>query len=276
MNVEELLNAKDITFLPKGKDYIVRCLNDEHDDSNPSMRIDKTTGIFNCFACGFKGNIFTFFGETVSQLQLKRDLLVKKINDKRADSIGLRLPNTAAPYTGDWRGISRQTYQFFEAFQSHEPEFIGRIVLPIRDISGKIVAFNGRHTSGGLPKYNISPSGARLPLFPIDAKPINNTIILVEGMYDMLNLYDKGLQNVMCCFGTKNISKDKLSLLKLKGVSRVDIFFDGDEAGQKAAKAVKLLAEEVGLFTKNICKDGKDPGDLSQGEVSWIKNYLYS
>ena len=47
MNVEDLLNTKDISFIPKGKDFLVRCLNPEHEDRNPSMRVDQITGIFN-------------------------------------------------------------------------------------------------------------------------------------------------------------------------------------------------------------------------------------
>ena len=41
MNVEELLIEKDIEYTSKGKDFIVRCLSKDHDDHNPSMRIDK-------------------------------------------------------------------------------------------------------------------------------------------------------------------------------------------------------------------------------------------
>ena len=79
MTVEELLTSKDVYFIPKGADAIVRCLNPEHDDRNPSMRIDKITGVFQCFSCGYKGNIFTHFGEKANQLQLRRELLKKKI-----------------------------------------------------------------------------------------------------------------------------------------------------------------------------------------------------
>ena len=57
MNVEELLQSKHVPFMPKGKDYVVSCLSPEHDDSNPSMRIDQITGIFHCFSCGYKGNL---------------------------------------------------------------------------------------------------------------------------------------------------------------------------------------------------------------------------
>ena len=50
MNVQELLESKQIHFIPKGKDFVVRCLNPEHEDRNPSMRIDPIDGRFNCFS----------------------------------------------------------------------------------------------------------------------------------------------------------------------------------------------------------------------------------
>ena len=53
MNVEELIQKKKIPYRLQGADIVVGCLNPEHDDSNPSMRIDKITGIFHCFSCGF-------------------------------------------------------------------------------------------------------------------------------------------------------------------------------------------------------------------------------
>lgn len=276
MNVEELLVAKSIPYIPKGKDFVVKCLNPEHADRNPSMRIDRITGIFNCFSCEYKGNVFYLFGEKANQLQIKKELLKKKIREKRAESIGLPFPSNAVPYIGTWRDIQKSTYSKFEAFQSIDSEFIGRIVFPIRDISGRIVAFNARHTTGGIPKYLISPAGARLPLFPATVEPIKDTVILVEGIYDMINLHDKGLTNAVCCFGTKNINEDKLSLLKLRGVDSVDIFFDGDEPGQKAAEKVKFLAEKVGLFTRNINIEDTDPGELSLPTVQKLKQKLYS
>ena len=61
MTVEELLIEEKIKFKQSPADFVVHCLNPEHDDTNPSMRIDKITGIYNCFSCGFKGNIFKLF-----------------------------------------------------------------------------------------------------------------------------------------------------------------------------------------------------------------------
>ena len=189
MNVEELLQSKEVNYIPKGKDYVVSCLSPEHDDNNPSMRVDQITGIFHCFSCGYKGNLFVHFGERASFLHLRRELIKKKIREKRAESVGLSFPPSALPYTGSWRNIKPETYSKFQAFEDHE-NFIGRIVFPIRDISGKIVAFNARHMTGGTPKYLINPPGARMPLYPAKVSPIQGSVILVEGIYDMINLHD--------------------------------------------------------------------------------------
>ena len=275
MTVEELLNSRQIYFIPKGGDCLVSCLNPEHADRNPSMRIDRITGIFQCFSCGHKGSIFTYFGETPNYLQVRRELFKKIIREKRSESIGLAFPQGSVPYTGDWRNIKPETYKKFEAFQHHDPDYIGRVVFPVRSISGRIAAFNGRHTTGGTPKYMISPAGEKMPLYPI-AEPKHGAIILVEGIFDMINLHDKGLDNAVCCFGTKNINEDKLKMLSIQGVESIDIFFDGDTAGQDAAVIVKEMCERVGMTSRNICLKDKDPGGLTESTVLKLKRKLYA
>lgn len=261
--------------MPKGADLLVSCLSPDHEDRNPSMRIDRITGIFQCFSCGFKGNIFTHFGEKANQLQLRRELLKKNIRHKRSESVGLSFPQNITPYVGNWRDIKPETYKKFEAFQHHDSDYIGRIVFPVRDISGRIVAFNGRHTTGGTPKYMISPAGAKMPLFPV-VKPIQGSVILVEGIFDMINLHDKGLENAVCCFGTKNINEDKLKMLSIQGVEEIIVFFDGDEAGQNASKQVQEMAERVGLASRNVKLQDRDPGALPLQTVQKLKSKLYN
>ena len=46
MNVEDLLSKRNIHYTPKGRDFLVSCINPEHEDRNPSMRIDQITGVF--------------------------------------------------------------------------------------------------------------------------------------------------------------------------------------------------------------------------------------
>ena len=275
MSVEQLLTKEKISYIPKGADYVVRCLNPDHDDRNPSMKIDQITGIFNCFSCEFKGNIFTLFGEKPNQLQLQREKLKNLIRQKMAESTGLVLPLGTTPYRGNWRGIKPETYERFEAFTSADPLFVSRINFPVRDITGKIVAVNGRHTGSGVPKYMITPAGAKMPLFP-QVLPLNGCVILVEGIFDMINLHDKGLTNAMCCFGTQNVNEEKLSVLSIGGVSHIDIFFDGDDAGQSAAVKVKEMCESIGLSSRNVYLKDKDPGALTESYIQKLKRKLHA
>ena len=277
MRVDELLQEKRIDYKVSGRDYVVKCLSPDHEDSNPSMRIDNITGIFNCFSCGFKGNLFTHFGAAANFLEIKRQKLKTSIEEKRSASVGFEFPKGFLPYKGNWRGIQPETYKHFDAFMHHDSQFNGRIVFPIRDITGKVVAFNGRHmTMTEIPKYLIYPPQAKLPLYPSNAKPIKGKVILVEGIFDMINLWDKGLKNVICCFGTKNIDTEKLSILKMQNIAGVDIMFDGDNAGQDAAEDLKIMAEKVGLIPRNInLGQNIDPGGLAQAKVSSLRDRLY-
>jgi DNA primase len=90
MNVEELLIKQKIPFIPSGKDFLVSCLNPDHDDSNPSMRIDKVIGIFQCLSCGYKGNIFYKFGQKPNKMDIMRENLKRKIQEIRQGSIFLK------------------------------------------------------------------------------------------------------------------------------------------------------------------------------------------
>ncbi len=277
MNVEDLLKSKDIPYLPRGKDYEVTCLNPDHPDRNPSMRIDQVTGIFNCFSCGFKGNLFTHFGEKVNKMEMKRQLLKKKIDEVRAESVGLQMPEGYSPYIGNWRNIRAETYREFEAFIHAGKDFNGRICFPIRDRSSRIVAFQSRTTGDQQPKYLNTPPGAKMPLFPV-VEPIQGSIILVEGIFDVINLHDKGLTNAVCCFGVKNVTEEKLQVLSVAGVDNIDVFLDNDEAGQTGADRVRELCESVGLNTRNIAFGDKalDAGALAKPQVDKLKSKLYA
>ena len=277
MKVVDLLQERKLDFKISGRDYLVKCLNPDHEDKNPSMRIDNITGVYNCFSCGFKGNIFKLFGAPSNYLDIRRQKLTDAIEQKRSSSVGLPFPKGHTPYVGNWRSIKPETYKHFDAFLHHETQFVGRVVFPIRDITGKIVAFNGRHmTFSEKLKYMIYPPQATLPLYPSSIKPIKGRAILVEGIFDMINLFDKGLSNAICCFGTNNVDADKLSILKMQDIMGVDIIFDGDDAGQKAAENVKILAERAGLITRNVnLGQNVDPGSLVEQQVKNLGERLY-
>tara|TARA_B100001939_G_scaffold342785_1_gene354413 strand:+ start:2636 stop:3487 length:852 start_codon:yes stop_codon:yes gene_type:complete len=277
----DLLTEKGIDYKIQGNDAVISCLNPEHDDTNPSMRVDKITGVYHCFSCGYKGNLFTHFGAPASSLEIKIHKIKEKIDRKKAETVGLKLPEERVNWDAPFRNISADTLKIWQAFTWNVPKFEGRIVFPIRDITGKTVGLIGRLIQNQMmmdnrPKYYIYPVGVQLPFCPAKPKLIQNRAILVEGIFDALNLWDNGLKNAVCCFGTKQMNWVKLSLLKMQGVTGLDIMFDGDDAGQQAAAEIKGIAEKMGMSVKIVkLRQGQDPGNLTKESIAEIKRILY-
>jgi DNA primase len=241
------------------------------------MRVDQVRGIFHCLACGYKGSLFRLFNEESDRVSIARESLKTKIKEIRAASVGLRIPRNAEFLEEDFR-VSADTLKDFEAFRSLDDDFRHRVVFPIRDIKDKIVCFVGRAEEDytGKAKYKVSPSGAKVPLFPLHKlQPEKGRVMLVEGLFDLLNLYQHGFQNVLCAFGTSTVNKDKLSILTILGVTGIDICFDGDDAGRAAAEEVRNLCESQNFQVKVINLPNCDPGDLPKEKVLRLKEKLY-
>jgi len=277
--VLELLKDKGVPFSISGKDYVTKCFNPEHNDSNPSFRIDKSTGIAHCFSCGFKTNIFKFYGLLTNNISIRIVKLKNKLKALQESTNGLDPLDGAKPMTSTFRNISVQTLKHFGAFETDRVEqMLDRIVFPITDIRQKTVAYVGRHSmSNGNPRYVNYPAGASLPLFPTRFQEQHTNIVLVEGIFDMLNCYDKGLHNVVCTFGTSkllNEVSDKMLSYKVMGIEKVFILYDGDEAGREAAKKIKPLIEEAGFIVEiiNLPQD-TDPGIITQEDVDSLIEY---
>ena len=189
------------------------------------------------------------------------------------------MPEDAIPFTQSFRGISAKTLKRFGAFTTNsDDKLIDRIIFPIKDATDKTIVFLGRHTlSNANPKYQIYPSGVSIPTYPIKIPKGNTSIVLVEGIFDMLNCIDKGLDNVVCVFGTQTMKAEtsrKLLYYKAQGIQKVYILFDGDKAGNDAAKELKPLIEESGFSVEIITlPDGVDPGELDEENVLSIKEY---
>lgn len=278
--VLELINKNSLAFSVSGRDYLIKCLNPDHEDSNPSFRVDRVTGVAHCFSCGFKTNLFKYYGVFTNPVPMKIAALKEKLNELKTGHLGLELPNGHTPYLKQFRGISPQTLKRFGAFYTNVVEkLVDRIVFPVKDITGKTVVFVGRHTlSNGNPRYVNYPSGVKMPVFPASLPSGYQSMVIVEGVFDMLNLYDKGLENVVCAFGTntlQNDTKQKLLPFKAQGITHIYLLFDGDEAGDKASKALKPLIEAENFIVEIIkLPDDRDPGELDMIEVRSIAEYI--
>lgn len=279
-SVLELLKERKRYYEMSGRDYVINCLNPEHDDRHPSLRIDQDTGIFKCMSCGYKGNIFKHYGIITSLVNIKVKQLRNKL-ERIVQMKGLEFPTRSIFFQESYRGISANTLKKYEAFKTLSvPELEDRLIFPIRDITGKIQVFVGRHMlSDSGQKYLVYPRHSQVPVFPATVELVNNSVILVEGLFDMLNLHEKGVTNAVCVFGTNTLqsnTKDKLIQFRTQGATKVFIMFDGDKPGRAASRTLKPLVEELGVEVEEIrLEDGKDPGSLTLSEVQKIMKDIY-
>ena len=279
--VKDLLDKKGIRYTESAKDYVTNCLNPDHTDKSPSFRIDKTTGITHCFSCGYSVNIFKHFGVLTNHSSIKVAKIKAKIKELLTSFNGVTFPEEMIPINRSFRGISVATLRKFGAFYttSGKDELQDRIFFPIKDLTGKPVVYVGRHTlSDGNPKYLNYPTGAAMPIYPEVLEEPTDHIVLVEGLFDMLNLYDKGMKNVCCAFGVNTITKsvaDKLLPLKVQGVTKVYVMFDGDDAGYKGASALLPALEAEGFIAERITLErDTDPGSMSAEDVEMVIEYM--
>jgi len=147
--------------------------------------------------------------------------------------------------------------------------FRNRIMFPIFDRTGKIVAFGGRTLSKDDPaKYLNSPETQLYRKSDVfyglhaTRKKINEAgvALLVEGYTDFLRLYEAGIQNVIAVSGTALTERHVQQLSKF--ISTVVVLYDGDTAGTSAAIRAAYLLLEGGLEPKILQPpDQTDPDD---------------
>jgi DNA primase len=157
----------------------------------------------------------------------------------------------------------------------HYDRFRHRLMFPIADVHGKIVAFSGRalelpageKVTGDPPaKYVNSPEGPLYKkselLFGLHEARVElrreGVAILCEGNFDVLAVHQAGLKHVLAPLGTA-FTLAQAKLLK-RYVARVVVLFDGDNAGRKATRAAAPLLREAGLLgTVVALPAGEDP-----------------
>ena len=157
--------------------------------------------------------------------------------------------------------------------------FYARIIFPIIDPKGNVVAFGGRVLKEGVnPKYlNTSDTPVfkkSMNLFSLNfvKKEKPKSVILVEGYMDVVALYQNGFKNAVASLGT-SLTEYQANIISSL-VNEVTICYDSDNAGEKATLRAAQILRNEGLKVKilNVPK-GKDPEEFLRisGENANIK-----
>lgn len=156
-------------------------------------------------------------------------------------------------------GKSEEHGTYYDAFRN-------RVMFPIIDVSGNVIAFGGRVLDNSTPKYKNSSDTPVFKksrnLFALNfaRHTCQESLILCEGYMDVIAMHAAGFTNAVATLGTA-ITAEQARIIS-RYTKKVIISYDSDEAGQKAAmRAVKLLSE-VGLDVVILKIPGaKDPDE---------------
>lgn len=148
-------------------------------------------------------------------------------------------------------------------------EFWNRVMVPILDINGKVIAFGGRVIGDGLPKYINTKETAvfdkshNLFAMNLARRSKRRGIIICEGYMDVISMHQAGFDNAVASLGTA-FTIGQASIIK-RYTDEVYLAYDSDGAGTNATlKAIGIL-RDVGLVTRVISMSPyKDPDEFIQ------------
>jgi len=151
------------------------------------------------------------------------------------------------------------------------PRFRGRLLFPIHDLRGRVVAFGGRILGPGEPKYLNSPEtpifhkGRSLYNLHVARNAIRReeSALVVEGYFDVLRLVQAGIEHVVAPLGTA-LTGDQAELLK-RYAKTVTLLYDSDAPGLRATFRAgdELLRHDVRVRVATL-PPGEDPDTLVQ------------
>lgn len=145
--------------------------------------------------------------------------------------------------------------------------FRRRLMFPIQDVKGRVIAFGGRVLDDSKPKYINSPEnivyskGRHLFGLNVAKKGDTKKIIIVEGYMDAISLYQRGITNVVASLGTA-LTEQQGWLLR-KNCEQVIIGYDADGAGQAATLRGLEILQNMGCDMRILQIYGaKDPDEF--------------
>ena len=304
-----------------GREHVTKC--PWHNDRRPSLAINPQKNFAYCHVCQHgvdslgwlqdRGSTFAeaveFLAERYSvqvefekaedneklaaQRKQKAQLYTKREKQQAAFAEKLWSNRDACLYLKN-RGISRATAEAWGLGLAD-----GRLMIPLRDPQGRVVAFTGRSLGDQMPKYKNSPNDVLFDksrmVFGLDkaigAIRSSREVVIVEGQFDVIQLHQAGIENVIAVSGTAFTGEQIDQLVRRSGARTVTLCFDGDAAGEKAARAaleklqVQAIREEINLRILTL-EPGQDPDticreqgsdatlDLLRSAPNWVEWWL--
>jgi DNA primase len=291
VSLEAVLRRYEVPGLRRHRDQLEGCCPIHRGKRDDSFRANLSKNVFHCFACQAHGNVLDLVAamekcsirEAACRLQQWLGIAVsgasarpgpggagktELVREKQGCNPPLHFSLTGVDHAHPYwqqRGIDRATAaEFGMGFYGGPGLMSGRIVIPIRNASGEIVAYAGRALDGKSPKYKL-PAGFRKAweLFHLQRAGATNsqTVIVVEGYFDCVRVHQAGFPFVVALMGSS------LSAIQERVLAErfepVFLMLDGDAAGCAARRVIGTRLSGTCSVAQVNVPEGAQPDQLS-------------
>lgn len=292
VRLESVLRHYRVELRPNGKDQYRGCCPIHHGDGRDAFHVNLARDVFHCFSCDAGGTVLDFVAamedcslfEAARRIQeimrlpcspdlsrsvSNRDELVTK---RRRVSPALNFVLTGIdyshPYLAD-RGIDRETaIEFGIGFYPGPGLMHGRLVIPIHNADGELIAYCGRSVDQTRPRYRLPPAFAKSEvLFNMHraAAGMENSIVVVEGFFDCMKVHQAGVRSVVGLMGSVLHEPQRQALLRR--FRQITLLLDGDPAGRKASSVIASTLRSRCSVRVILLPDGVQPDQLAEKDI---------
>jgi DNA primase len=265
-------------------------------EGREAFHVDVKRKIFHCFSCGAGGDLLDFVAlwehGTVREAAVRLSdglggaapgeewerseprVTKRKVVFNPPLNFTLRGVDSAHAYLSA-RGIATRTATAFGVGFYPGPELMkgelmkGWVVIPIHDEGGRLVGYAGRSLEGSEPRYKFPGGfGKSQVLFNFHRAAATNceTVVVVEGFFDCLKVYQAGYENVVALMGT-DLYEQPARLLGERFAAGVALLLDGDAAGRAGrGRAVARLRGACAVREWEL-PEGRQPDQLPEGQL---------
>jgi DNA primase len=292
VRLESVLRHYRLELRPSGKDQYRGCCPIHHGDGRDAFHVNLARDVFHCFSCDAGGTVLDFVAamEGCSLFEAARRIevitsspdLLKSAPDRkvlvtkrRRVSTPLKFALTGIDYSHPYlaeRGIAEETaIEFGVGFYPGPGLMHGRLVIPIHDSDGKLVAYCGRSIDERQPRYRLPAAFTKSEiLFNMHraAAEVEKSVVVVEGFFDCMKVHQANARSVVGLMGSVLFEPQRQALLQR--FRHVILLMDGDAAGRKASMVIAQKLRPHCSVRAILLPDGVQPDQLTAKDIGKI------
>jgi DNA primase len=290
VSFQTVLDYYRIQLQRSGEEQFRGCCPIHRGKGRDAFHVNTSRNLFHCFSCEAGGTVLDFVAamercslyEAARKLESiacsfsaptatasERELVTKERNVCLPLKFALTPIDATHPYLAA-RGISKKTAtEFGVGFYSGPGLMHGRLVIPIHNAAGELVAYSGRTVDQKLPRYQV-PSGFRKSevLFNMHRAGAAGgaSAVMVEGFFDCMKVHQAGIPSVVAIMGSVLYEPQCCALLS--HFRHIVLMLDGDAAGRRATQ---VIAAKLGRSCQVVAlPTDVQPDQLSAKEIRKI------